>query len=262
MIIKPNKGDKWSREEFILVFNLYFKLNYEQMDHRNSQVQKLARIMGRSVNSIAMRLNNFAACDPMLQKRGISGLDAHTKTCQPYWDEFFNNQESLVFESEKILAEYQETTIEKKFENTLLDIPKGLAGETKIREVKTRVNQSFFRQVVLANYDGKCALTGIDISDFLIASHIIPWADNEKERLNPENGICLSSLYDKAFDKGFITFENNGKVIFSNQLKQNFEKEYYSKYFKPIENRFLKNPRKYPPSPVFLEWHREKIFRG
>lgn len=258
----PQKGDKWSREEMILVFNLYFKLTYGQMDHRNPQVQELAKIMGRSENSVAMRLNNFASCDPMLQARGISGLSAHTKICQPYWDEFFENQETLVFESERILADYQEIPIEEKFKNELFDIPKELSGETKIREVKTRVNQSFFRQIVLANYDGKCALTGIDVKEFLIASHIVPWADNEKERLNPENGICLSALYDKAFDKGFISFDNRGKVLFSNQLKKNSDKDYFKQYFEPLENATIMKPRKYSPNIRFLEYHRNKIFRG
>lgn len=258
----PKKGDRWTREEMILVFNLYFKLTYGQMDHRNPRVQELAKIMGRSENSVAMRLNNFASCDPMLQARGISGLSDHAKTCQPYWDEFFSNQETLVFESEKILAEYQEIPIEEKFKNELLDIPKELTGETKIREVKTRVNQSFFRQIVLANYEGKCALTGIDIKEFLIASHIIPWADDEKERVNPENGICLSALYDKAFDKGFITFDDKFKVVISSRLYENVEKDYYKKYFTPIENNTLLSPKKYMPNQKFLEYHRNKIFRG
>lgn len=261
MRVKPNKGDKWTRDEMILVFNLYFKLTYGQMDHRNPQVKELASIMGRSENSVAMRLNNFASCDPMLQARGISGLSAHKKICQPYWDEFINNQENLVYESETILAEYQELSVEEKFKEELVDIPTGLTGETKITAVKTRVNQNFFRQIVLANYDFKCALTGMDIKDFLIANHIIPWSKNVKERLNPKNGLCLSALYDKAFDKGYISFSNDGKVIFSSKLKENITKEYYVKYFMPIENVFLYAPKKYYPSEEFLEWHRNNVFK-
>ena len=112
---------------------------------------------------------------------------------------------------------------------------------------------------MLANYEGKCALTGIDLSELLVASHIIPWADNEQERLNPENGICLSSLYDKAFDKGLISFTNEQRVIFSIRLKENVGKEYYAKYFEPIENATLVTPRKYHINPQFLEWHRDCI---
>lgn len=140
------------------------------------------------------------------------------------------------------------------------DIPHGITGETKVREVKTRVNQNEFRQIVLANYDGKCALTGIDLSELLVASHIIPWSANEQERLNPENGICLSSLYDKAFDKGLISFTDNNRVLLSNRLKENVGKEYYAQYFEPIANVELVTPRKYHINPKFLEWHRDCIF--
>jgi putative restriction endonuclease len=69
-------------------------------------------------------------------------------------------------------------------------------GEERIREVKTRVNQSVFRQIVMSNYACKCAITGIDVPEFLVASHILPWSKSVDERLNPENGICLSSLYE------------------------------------------------------------------
>ena len=62
--------------------------------------------------------------------------------------------------------------------------------------------------------------SGINIPDLLLASHIIPWSKNEKERLNPENGICLSALYDKAFDKGLISLSFQHEVIISEELKQ------------------------------------------
>lgn len=260
MITKPKKGERWSRDEMILVFNLYFKLPYGKMDHRTPEVKELAAIMGRTDNSIAMRLNNFASCDPMLQQRGIKSLGDHKKQCQPYWDEFFENRENLVFESEKILAKYQDLTIEEKFKEEINDIPKDIVGTVKIQEVKVRVNQYFFRKIVLSNYNYKCALTQIDLSELLVASHIIPWAENEKERLNPENGICLSSLYDKAFDCGLISFTDKGLVLFSNRLSNNVGKEYYNKYFLPIKGQCLDHPTKYPINPLFLEWHRDNIF--
>lgn len=262
MRAKPEKGDRWTRDEMILVFNLYFKLSYGQMDHRNPKVQELAKIMGRSENSVAMRLNNFASCDPLLQSRGISGLSAHTKLCQPYWDEFFENQEELVFESEKILADYQDTSIEEKYRKDLFDIPEGIEGRTKVRDVKTRVNQQFFRQMVLANYEGRCALTGIDIPELLVASHIIPWSESKRERLNPENGLCLSSLIDKAFDKGLVTFSDTGAVMFSRQLEENMGKDYYEIYFEPIRNSQIRLPKRYAPNEKFLSWHRQMVFRG
>lgn len=252
--------DLWTREQMILVLNLYMKLPFGKMDRRNPEVKHLAGVINRTANAVAIRLTNYASCDPILKARGVSGMVNGRKQCQPYWDEFVNDRERLIFESEQILAQKEGTTIEQKFEQDIRDIPKGVTGETRLRQVKTRVNQNVFRQIVLANYDSKCALTGIDLSELLVASHIIPWSENEQERLNPENGICLSSLYDKAFDKGLISFADDKRVIFSARLKENIGKEYYAKYFEPVENVMLVTPRKYHINPTFLEWHRDCIF--
>ena len=252
--------DLWTRDEMILVLNLYLKLPFGKMDRRNPDVIHLANIIGRTSNAVALRLVNYASYDPLLKQRGISGMAHGGKKCGEYWDEFVNDRERLLFESERILAEREGTTIEKKYEHEIKEIPKGIIGETKVREIKTRVNQNVFRQIVLANYESKCALTGIDLSELLVASHIIPWAENEQERLNPENGICLSSLYDKAFDKGLISFTNDQRVIFSARLKENIGKNYYTNYFEPINNAKLITPRKYHINPLFLEWHRDCIF--
>lgn len=260
MIKKPQKGDRWSRKEMIVVLNLYFKIPFMKFRTSTPAIQNLAAIMGRTASSVTLRLTNFASCDPNLQSQGIKGMNAHVKQCQPYWDEFATNREKLIFESERILAEYQETSIEEKFKKQLSEIPMGLKGETRKAEVMTRVNQNFFRQMVLANYGGKCALTGIDLSELLVASHIIPWAANKEERLNPANGICLSALYDKAFDCGLISFLDNGQVIFSDRLVKNMRKDYYTNYFLIIKDNKLASPQKYRLNPIFLEWHRDVIF--
>lgn len=250
----------WTRDEMILAFNLYLKMPFGKISSHNPQIRELANLIGRTDNSVALRLVNYASCDPILQARGISGMTGGKTICQPIWDEFYDNREALVFESERILAKYQNTDIETKYHEQLLDIPEGMIGDTRIREVKTRVNQNVFRQIVLANYDGKCGLTGIDIPELLVASHIIPWKDDEKNRLNPENGICLSSLYDDAFDKGLISFDDNSKVLFSERLEKNVGKEYYDKFFTIIKEKTLIVPRKYHPNPLFLEWHRDCVF--
>ncbi len=249
----------WTRDELILAFNLYLKLPFGKMHTRTPEVVALATLIGRTVNSIAIRLTNFAACDPYHQARGIKGMVGGSKQCQPIWDEFFNNKEALIFESERILAEKEHQTIETKFEDLLFDM-KYLKGETKLREVKTRVNQHVFRQIVVANYSGKCAITGIDIPELLFASHIIPWAKNEKERLNPENGICLSALYDKAYDKGFIAINENFELLFSTDLKKKSKEEYYLKYFSHLEKQKIHIPARYLPNKIFLQYHLDEIF--
>lgn len=94
----------------------------------------------------------------------------------------------------------------------------------------------------------------------LYASHIVPWSQNENERLNPENGICLSALYDKAFDMGYIGLDKNYKVLISSTLKKKKDSQYYSKYFAPIENTSIITPIKYHPKKEFLEYHLDTIF--
>lgn len=258
--IMPVKRKLWSREEFILSLNLYLKLPFGKLDARTPEVIHLANLLGRTPGSISMRLNNFASVDPYHQNRGIKGLDGGKDQVKPFWDEFINSKEDLLFESEKILAEKEKTSINDKFSETLSGT-EGLQGVDKIREVKTRINQNVFRQIVMANYDFKCAITGIDIPDLLLASHIVPWSKNEEERLNPENGICLSPLYDRAYDKGYIGINENFEILLSPFLKKKIKSEYHSKHFSVIDGAKITMPKKYYPRKDFLAFHLNKIFR-
>jgi putative restriction endonuclease len=249
----------WTREELILAFNLYLKLPFGKMHSRTPEIIELAKLTDRTANSIAIRLSNFAACDPYHQSRGVRGMVGGIKQCQPIWNEFAQNKEALIFESERILASKENQTLEAKFSDLMIDIG-DLKGETKLREVKTRVNQNVFRQMILANYSGKCALTGIDLPVLLFASHIIPWSVNEEERLNPENGICLSALYDKAFDNGLIGINEDYHVILSNHLKKSSKQEFYDRYFATIDDKMISIPDRYKPKKEFLEYHLDVIF--
>lgn len=251
----------WSDEEMILVLGLYLRLPFGQFHHSNPQVIKMANLIGRTPSSVAMRLSNYASLDPMLQARGVVGLPGGAGRCRVFWDRFSDDKESLVFECEKILAQYEHTSIERKYHDILQDIPELLEGVAREQVIQARVNQSVFRQIVLANYSYKCALSDIDIPDLLEASHVIPWGNNVQERMNPKNGICFSSLYHKAFDKGLISFSDHYHILFSSRLEKNVGKDYYSQFFKPIANRILKTEGlRYPIDPVFLEWHRDCVF--
>ena len=85
--------------------------------------------------------------------------------------------------------------------------------------VTSRVGQGYYRQEVITKFGRKCAVTGSDLIDILIAGHIVPWRDaNESERLEIGNAILLSPLYDALFDRHLISFEDDGKIILSSQL--------------------------------------------
>lgn len=248
----------WTREELILALNLYLKLPFGKMHSRTPDVIKLAGIINRSAGAVAMRLTNFASVDPYHQQRGVKGLTGGIRHVQPIWDDFEHNREELLFESEQILAQLEHQSIESKYANILEGIEQ-LKGETKIREVKTRVNQDVFRQIVLVNYSGRCAVSGIDIPDLLVSSHIIPWSKNKEERLNPANGICLSAHFDTAFDRGYLYFDSDFRMNIGPKLKQYAAQPYYFNWFRQFEGKQLDLPSKYLPSHEFLKWHREYV---
>lgn len=138
-------------------------------------------------------------------------------------------------------------------------------GEDKVSLTKQRKGQEYFRRMILANYSFCCAITGIEIPQLLLASHIIPWADksHKKERLNPENGICLSALYDKAFDKGLITISPDDYTIqLSSALHEYETQDYYDKYFGCISGKKIILPKVHKPNCDYLSYHRDHVFLG
>ena len=134
--------------------------------------------------------------------------------------------------------------------------------EGKEREViiKARVNQNFFRSTILSSYNLKCCITGLPIPDFLVASHIIPWAKDRKNRINPRNGLCLNSIHDKAFDKGFITVTPDYKVLISNRFDDYTDDETVNNFFLKYKNQKIMLPDKFLPSKEFLDYHYQNIF--
>ena len=171
--------------------------------------------------------------------------------------------EQEVVVADRIVA--QETnpqTISKKL-IAYFDITK--EGEDLLSITKRRKGQDYFRRMILANYRGRCALTGISVPQLLLASHIIPWADksHKKDRLNPCNGICLSALYDKAFDKGLFTISPDDYTIqLSSALREYGTQEYFDKQFGSISGKQITMPIEYKPNRDFLAYHRDYVFVG
>lgn len=250
----------WSREELILTLSVYFQLPFGRLNHTTPEVQELARLIGRSDNSAALRLVNYAACDPYIINSGRKGMVAGMKVCMPIWDEFANDRERLFFEAQRIKA----NLLQKPIEETLHITPTDLEGKERLAVIRQRVNQTVFRSMVLSNYEDRCAITGINIPELLVAGHIIPWADSSPlQKLNPENGICLSGLYDLAFDKGLITISpDDYSVQVSSALREYETQDYYNKHFGNLSGRKIMLPIEHKPNKDFLVYHRDHVFVG
>lgn len=252
---------QWTREEHILTLSLYFQLPFGKLHRSTPEVVELAALIGRSVNSVALRLVNYAACDPYILATGRHGMASGAQQCMPYWNEFYSQKEKLFYEAERIKAELKGSVLEDSLSSSQKAEISKLTGSTREQLIRVRVNQNMFRTIILTNYQKKCAITGIDVPDLLVASHIVPWADNKDERLNPANGICLSALYDRAFDKGLIAIDpNDYTVMLSKELLEHSDSEYFNTYFASIERKTIIKPIEYIPNPQFLQYHIDNIF--
>ncbi|SEW21155.1 HNH endonuclease [Ruminococcaceae bacterium KH2T8] len=127
-----------------------------------------------------------------------------------------------------------------------------LEGDEKLAVVKARVNQGVFRSLLLRRY-GRCCLCGVDEFGLLVASHIKPWAASEpKEKTDVNNGLLLCPNHDRLFDKGYISFNDDGTILISDSLSD--------------ENRTSLNVHDgmsihlSDKSTEYMKYHRENIF--
>lgn len=252
-----NKNN-WTREETIIAFNVYCKVPFKSSSKTNPTIIKYANIIGRSPSALNMKVGNFGRLDPELKKQGIVGLGNGSKLDEIIWNEFNGNWEKLAFESEMLIAKFQNKSIEEVEDFDVENFPKGEERETTI---KARVNQSFFRSTILSSYNLKCCITGLSIPDFLVASHIKPWSKDKENRTNPHNGLCLNSIHDKAFDKGFITITPDYKVLISNCFNDYSNEQAVNDFFRKHQNQPIILPDRFLPSKEFLNFHYNEIFK-
>jgi putative restriction endonuclease len=247
----------WTRDELIVAFNLYCKIPFSKINKNHLLIKDLAEAIGRTPSAVAWKLANFASLDPTLQERDIKGASNFGKLDKQIFNEFYNDWNNLGYRSEVELAKLlnKNNDIEEEIDFELKE------GKVKESTVKVRVNQSFFRSTVLASYENKCCVTGISIPDFLVASHIIPWSQDEKNRLNPENGLCLNSIHDKAFDKGFITVDFDYKIKVSKYFNEYKKDLNIQKFFLDFDSKKIEIPKRFLPNKDFLEYHHNNIFR-
>nr|WP_303649897.1 HNH endonuclease [Desulfobotulus pelophilus] len=133
------------------------------------------------------------------------------------------------------------------------------AGTNKEAFVRVRVNQNFFRKTILASYGG-CCITGLSIPELVVASHIVPWSVDEKNRTNPRNGLCLNALHDKAFDAGLISISEDFTVVGSKKLLS-FDTNGIELITDSIGLQ-INMPKRFLPDQNFLSYHRKHIFQG
>lgn len=260
-----SKGN-WTSEQLKLAFNLYCQTPFGKLHSKNPQIIQLAELIGRTPGALAMKLVNFASLDPSVTSTGRKGLSGASMLDREIWDEFHADWERLAIEcaqlQQYLLHEHglkPEVHIDSDSTDdfALADY----TGETRQAIVQQRIKQNFFRHAVLASYRGRCCVSGVSDSRLLVASHIVPWSADKANRLNPSNGLCLSAIHDKAFDKHLFSLTDDNRIVLSDQLKTSKD-VFLQKVFWPIEDRAIELPERFRPELAFTRNHRETMLRS
>jgi len=247
---------RWTETQLKLAFYLYCQLPFGKLHSNNPQVKNMATFIGRTPNALAMKLVNFASLDPAIRSTGRKGLLNISQADRKIWDLFHNDWDSLTDDCEKLLGDSNSIFKTEGIHESIEYI-----GETRDIITKARIGQNFFRRSVLASYEGICCMSGVSIPELLIASHIIPWANAKENRLNPSNGLCLSAIHDRTFDKGLISVDTNYKIIVSKKLKL-YKNIPQIDILIQLEGKEITLPKKFYPDKNFLAWHNLHIFKG
>ncbi len=249
---------RWTREELLIVFNLYCRIPFNASSKNHPDVRHTAKLVGRTPDAVNMKIGNFGSFDPELKKREISGLRNASRLDKEIWDEFHSNWQVLIAESERLIAE-REGEMNVDIAHRAPGIYQG-EGRERMAVRRIRENQSFFRRAILSVYDNKCCVTGIDIEALLVASHIKPWAESDKtEKLNPQNGLCLNALHDRAFDRGLIAVTDDYTFMVSSQVSHSTS-DAARRLLLGYDGQKIELPSRFLPRPDFLSWHRNNIF--
>lgn len=245
----------WTREELIVAFNLYCRTPFGRIHNRNPEIIETAEAIGRSPSALSWKLANFSRLDPSITGRKLLGATHGSLLDREVWAEFHADWDRLAFESEKLRARFLGQTVEE-IEPAPEEFPE---GRVRRLNVMVRVNQGFFRSMILAAYGERCCVTGLAIPELLTASHIVPWSVDERNRTNPRNGLCLNALHDRAFDRGLIAVDEDFRILVSPAVKRE-KTDSPSELLLRYEGGKIQMPHHFLPDPAFLAYHRDAVY--
>lgn len=254
----PRPSD-WTRDQTLAALHVYFQLPFGQLHQRNPQIQQLAEWIGRTPGSVALKLVNFASLDPQVRASGRAGMSNASNLDRLIWNELNADWDAVAGDAARVYEHYGSQHGVTPGADVAEEVPEIAEGKNITVTVKVRVNQARFRRAVLASYTSRCCISGLAVPQLLIASHIVPWSVDAKNRLNPQNGLCLSALHDKAFDVGLITVLPDYTVSVAKRLMgadlDSFTKQSLAKY----HGCAIDLPERFKPNPDFLQAHASRF---
>ncbi len=253
--------DRWTEEQTQRALYLYFQMPFGRLHQHAPEIIALAKEMGRTPSSIAMKLGNFASLDPAITSTGRKGLQGASALDRQMFARFYGQWDALVaavvqFEP---WPAAESKAAETKFAEDNFAL-RTFEGPSEVQTLGTaRRGQAFFRQAVLANYEEQCCVSGLADSRLLIASHIKPWQADIENRHNPANGFALAATLDRAFDRRLMTIDQRLTVLVARQLLDHPSEQTRS-YFRQYHGERIRTPQRFEPDPKLLAWHNQAAF--
>lgn len=255
----PSPSVKWTQSHTLAAFHLYTLLPFGRLHRGTPEVQQLAAWQGRTASSVAMKLGNFASLDPQILVSGRAGLSGASNQDRAFWAALQHNWDVVAEEAANaysMLALNHGVAADNPLIDVIEEMPfSGEEGRMRRAWVQVRINQARFRKSVLTSYNATCCISGLQHEKLVIASHIVPWRMDSKNRLNPQNGLCLSALHDKAYDQGFITVMPDFTVRVAPALKAQQEENFMADALLRFDGLSIRLPERFRPEPEFLAFH-------
>jgi len=245
--------NSYTEEQVILIIDLYTRTPTSQVKDSNPDIIALCDFFNAHgynsvVSGIRNKMENLKSVDPEYVSEGRVGRTKIRKGFKDLWlselDNGFSDLDARV-----------ELAIEK-IRHHLPD------GGQQIITWKHRVGQAAYRERVLAAFDNSCCISGISTPELIQACHIKPFKVCEREGLNEQkmdvrNGLCMSLLHHKAFDRGLIGIDEEHRVMISPCWEDLAEDD---SFFRPFEGKRIKETPRTIIGEEYLEYHRENIF--
>lgn len=252
----------WTEEEVTLALLLYLSRPFGQLRSPHPDVVRLASLIGRTPGAVSRKIGNLGFCDDSLKAQGISGLANGAKVDKLVWEHYVGSRRGELpleplLEDAAHIARAQDINIDFLFDANGPNVPAtastSLVGQERFVFRKERVYQNFFRNMVLAGYDGRCAISGLRLPMLIEAAHIVPWANRKDVRLLPSNGIALNPLLHRAYDAHLLGVDGKRRVHVSQTLRRAAADTRMESFFETIDGSTLQSSRHFSPSTDLLE---------
>lgn len=248
--------EKWTREETIVAFYVYCHIPFRESRQSHPMIRKYASLIGRSPSALNMKVGNIGRLDPTLRAQGIVGLSHGAQMEEVVWKEFYGDRDGLVSKCYEVIRQFADRSNMPLADFDFDSLPE---GKEQVATVKQRINQAFFRDVVLSAYGNCCCISRIAMRELVEACHIISWKDDALNRTNPENGLCMNPLFHKAYDKHLLSISPDYNIVISDRLLEATQEAEFRHYLMGLNGGNIMLPDKFMPRREFLDVHYQQF---